>query len=382
MRPKQFLMALFLLIYANSFSQTIYVVDQNSNAPSGDHIYTDLQTCIDNASDGDMIHVIPSINNYGDVIINKELHIVGSGWIPDNQTGMKSFINSIVIESSSANGTTLNGLVLTQTSDFPIYFGLLNAPLDTLKNLEIYNCKIPGIRQLDNCPIKDVILRNNIIVGLSSDVKISALSFITELGMTTDLLISNNIICVNYNYGYVRAGINAANQTLITNNLLFSNNGFYMFYNIMNCFITNNVFYGSSASSFQYGATVGENYANVYSNNLSYECTNYGLCIIPPPSTSTPANTGSGNLSDTDPLYVDLVDAWYWTSDKSLELDQFSPLLDAGTDGTDIGITGGSYPFKNYKTLIGVPYIHQMTVPGLIMENQEIQLEAEARSNQ
>jgi hypothetical protein len=43
---------------------------------------------------------------------------------------------------------------------------------------------------------------------------------------------------------------------------------------------------------------------------------------------------------------------------------------------------GGQYPFVNYKNLRGVPYIHQMSVPGLIMENQDIQLEAEARNNQ
>ena len=65
-----------------------------------------------------------------------------------------------------------------------------------------------------------------------------------------------------------------------------------------------------------------------------------------------------------------------------MDLLEFSPLLNGGTDGTDIGVTGGAYPFNNYQNLRGVPYVHQMSVPGLIMENQDIQLEAEARSNQ
>ena len=382
MKPYQVLLAFFLLATANSFSQTIYVADQNPNAPTGDHVFSTLQECIDIASDGDSIHVIPANNNYGSVTIDKELHIIGSGWIPDNQTGMKSRIYSIQFESNNANGSTLNGLVLIQTNDYPIFFGELNAPLDTLKDIEIYNCKIPGIAQRDNCPIKNIILRNNIFATLNSTVGYPAINFKTGAGMTEDLLISNNIICVNFANGNVRAALSSANQTLITNNLFYSNSGYYAFHDIINCFITNNVFFGASAASYHYGATVGKNYANVYSNNLSYECSSYGGCDIPPASTSTPANIGNGNLPNTDPLYATLVDGWYWSADNSLDLLEFSPLLNGGTDGTDIGVTGGAYPFNNYENLRGVPYVHQMSVPGLIMENQDIQLEAEARSNQ
>ena len=382
MKPYYVLLAIFLLVSANSFSQTIYVADNNPNAPTGDHVFSTLQECIDIASDGDIIHVIPANDNYGSVIIDKELHIIGSGWIPDNQTGMKSRIYSIVFESNNANGSTLNGLVLTQTNDYPVFFGELNAPLDTLKDIEIYNCKIPGIRQLDNCPIKNIILRNNIFATLYTTVGNPAINFKIGAGMTEDLLISNNIICVNFANGNVRAALSAANQTLITNNLFYSNGGYYAFHDIINSFITNNVFFGANASSYHYGATVGKNYANVYSNNLSYECAGYGGCDIPPVSTSTPANTGSGNLPNTDPLYATLVDGWFWSADNSLDLLEFSPLVNGGTDGTDIGITGGAYPFNNYEHLRGVPYVHQMSVPGLIMENQDIQLDAEARSNQ
>lgn len=381
MRTNQLLLLLFLFTTSALFSQTIYVVDQNPNAPSGDHVYADLQNCIDNATDGDIIHIIPAIDNYGSITIDKELHIIGSGWIPDSQSGMKSTVYSIQFESNNANGSTLNGLVLAQTNDYPIHFGELNAPLDTLKDVEIFNCKVPGLRQRDNCPIKNITIRNNIFSNLNTGFGYPSLNFLTGTGMTEDLLISNNIICSNYGLAYVKAGLSAANETLITNNLFYSNGGYYAFHDIFNCFVTNNVFFGASAKSYSYGATVGENYANVYSNNLSYDCLSYGGCNIPPTSTSLPANTGNGNLANTDPLYATLVDGWFWSADNSLDLLDFSPLVNGGTDGSDIGITGGSYPFNNYKTLTGVPYVHQMSVPGLIMENQDIHLEAEARSN-
>lgn len=382
MRPFQLLLTVILFSTSTLFSQTIYVADQNPNAPTGDHVFSSLQECIDIASDGDIIHVIPANGDYGSVIIDKELHIVGSGWIPDNQTGLKSRVYSIQFESNNANGSTLNGLVLIQSNDYPIYFGELNAPLDTLKDIEIYNCKIPGIAQRDNCPIKNMILRNNIFLGSYITVGFPAIEFKTGAGMTEDLIISNNIICVNYANGNVRAALSAGNLTLIANNLFYSSNGYYAFHDIVNCFIANNVFFGASASSYSYGSFIGKNYANVYSNNLSYECTGYGGCDIPPASTSTPANTGNGNLPNTDPLYATLIDGWFWSEDYLLDLLEFSPLPNGGTDGTDIGVTGGAYPFNNYQNLRGVPYVHQLSVPGLIMENQAIQLEAEARSNQ
>ena len=378
MRPQFLVLSLFLFVSSTIFSQTIFVVDKNSNAPEGDHVYNDLQTCINNASSGDMIHVIPAVDDYGSITIDKELHLVGTGWVPDNQSGMISKVNAIVFASKKANGSTLNGLVLMQTNDYPMIFGELNAPLDTLKNIEIYNCKIPGVLQRDNCPVKNVTLRNNIFATLRTTTGVPALFFNVEDGFTANLLISNNIITVNYANGNVLSGISVANQTLITNNLLYSNSGFYMFYNIKDCFITNNVFYGSSASSF----AKGFNYNNVYSNNLSYNCESYGGCSIPPASTQSPANTGGGNLENTDPLYQSIENGWIWKVEFSLELLEFSPLLNAGTDGTDIGIMGGKYPFKNYNNLRGVPYIHTMSVPGLIMTNQPIQLDSEARTNQ
>lgn len=381
MKPKFSFFLLCLILSVNVFSQTIFVVDQNPNAPTGDHVYSDLQECINNASDGDMIHVIPAIEDYGDVTIDKELHLVGSGWVPDNQSGIISKVHTIVFVANEANGSTLNGLVLTETAHYPVIFGELNAPLDTLKNIEIFNCKVPGVLQRDNCPLINVILRNNVIAMLYSVDGYPTLNFDVNDGMTEKLLISNNIICTNYSNGYIRSGISAANKTLITNNLLYSNSGYYFFFNIRNCFITNNVFYGSSAAHYRYGSTVGFNYANVYSNNLSYACTSYGGCDIPPASTSSPANTGSGNLTDTDPLYENIVSAWSWENKWSLTLLNYSPLSNAGTDGTDIGITGGQYPFENYNNLRGVPYVHKVSVPGLIMQNQPIELEAEGRTN-
>ena len=377
MRPNFFLVAIFLLLNANAFSQTIYKVDSNPNAPTGDHVYTDLQDCIDAATDGDIIQIIPAVAHYGDVKIDKELHLVGSGWVSDNQSGANTKVNTIIFESNTSNGSTLNGLTFASTYSYPITFGELNAPLDTLKDVEIYNCKVAGIKQLDNCPIKNITIRNNIFaILISNNGATETLNFQVSDGATENLLITNNVILRSrYTWGYGFPAMRVANQTIITNNLFISSAGLKNFSHLRNCFVTNNVFYGASASSSS------SSYGNVFSNNLSYSCAT--SCALPPISTAIPANSGSGNLINSDPLYTTITATYTsYNINNDYSISEFSPLIDAGTDGTDIGIMGGQFPFVNYKNLRGVPYIHQMAVPGLIMESQDIELEAEARNNQ
>lgn len=376
MRPKQLLSIAILFFCGNAFSQNYLKVDHNPNAPTGNHIYSDLQTCIDAATNGDIIHIIPSVNDYGEVILNKSLHLVGSGWVSGNQNGTNTKISKITFDPLTADGSTLNGLELTTTASFPILFGIENAPVDTLKNIEIFNCKIPGVLQLENTPVKNLLLRNNVFADLNFNGTggIATLSFKTDDDLTDNIIIANNIIVTNYANAWVKYCINIANNAIIKNNLLYSNSGHPAFSNLINSFVTNNVFYGASPSSSN--TSVG----NVFSNNLSFACN--ANCALPPASSSPPNNTGSGNLNNTDPLLENISGSWVWNIAFELEYDAFSPLENGGTDGTDIGITGGDYPFDNYNHLRGVPYIQSLSVPGLIMENQDIQMDAVIRTNQ
>ncbi|RLD27817.1 MAG: hypothetical protein DRI54_00435 [Bacteroidetes bacterium] len=382
MRPLKIFLAAFLFAATNLFSQTIYKVDSNPNAPLGEHVYSDLQECINNATDGDIIQVIPASTDYGTVTIDKELHLVGAGLVPDNQSGMNSKIYQIVF-GANADNSSLNGLVLTNIYDFGVVFGINGAAVDTIENVEVKNCKSSGIIQNTNLVLKNATFRNNIFSDLKkyySWEKVS-LRFQVGDGMTENLVISNNIIAPGYNVQtYPSSNVSAANQTIIANNIIWGNDGNNSytgkspaFYNLKNCIVSNNVFFGTEPT----GST---SYGNVFSNNLSFYCGS--ACEFPPPSTDVPSNVGSNNLSDQNPLYTSLGLASFWSISYNLEVPDDSPLIGAGSDGTDIGLMGGQYPFINYKNLRGVPYIHQMSVAGLIIENQDIQLEAEARNNQ
>lgn len=376
MRLKHIITIALFATCGSTFSQNYFTADNNDNAPEGDHVYSDLQTCINAAEDGDIIHVIPSETNYGDIILNKGVHLVGAGMVSDIPNGLTSQIRTITFDASTADGASLNGIVVTLTAAHPVLLGISGNEVDTLRNVEIKNCRIPGIAQQANAPLKNMVIRNSVFGNMNHYEAYyrATVNFRTESGMTENLVIANNIISPMWNlYVGTQNCINAANQTQIKNNWLHGPTNRPAFWVLSDCLVSNNVFFGATPNSSSISS------GNVFSNNISYGCT--GSCNFPPPSTGGASNTGSGNLADTDPAAANVEVNTWWDFGFQLEVPDSSPVLNAGTDGTDIGIFGGEHPFNNYNHLRGTPYVHLLSIPGLIMENQDIQLDATFRSN-
>jgi hypothetical protein len=92
-----------------------------------------------------------------------------------------------------------------------------------------------------------------------------------------------------------------------------------------------------------------------FNNNLSY------LTTIADPAGYTPANSfvntftgtgggsnfGGGNIVGQDPLYVSVSNFNDYVATANYRLQASSLGKNAGTDGTDLGIYGGSYPFPS-----------------------------------
>ncbi len=373
-----------MLTCGMSFSQNYFTANNNDNAPEGDHVYADLQSCIDAAEDGDIIHIIPSETGYGDITLNKGVHLVGAGMVPDSPDGMTSKIRTITFDAATADGASLNGIVVTLYNYIPVVFGISGADVDTLRNIEINNCLIPGLAQRSNAPVKNILIRNNIFGGVNTNNQEyrAAVSLRTELGMSENVIIANNIITPKYFIGTnAQSCLSAGNQTQIKNNLFYGPSNHFGFFNLLDCLVSNNLFYGATPASFIHWNPdiTGSSSGNVFTNNLTFACTT--SCTFPPESNGS-ANVGSGNIPDSDPGIANISPGGWWNFDFDLEVSDTSPLLGAGSDGTDIGIFGGEYPFNNYDHLRGAPYVHSMAVPGIILENQDIQLDATLRSNQ
>jgi hypothetical protein len=199
-----------------------------------------------------------------------------------------------------------------------------------------------------------------------------------------NLKISNNIFYTATIYAQIpnalRSGVSIEHNLFIagtcSNPILSSGIG-STFYNCLNWNISNNIFYNMQGTP----SSIVQNNL-VYNNNITYSGTT--LTSLPPSG-----SIGSGNLNNTDPLFTsvftDCTLAPFLLD--NLRLKSNSPAKNAGTDGTDIGPTGGSYPIytATNQFLTGEPPIPQITslnITGpssVAVGNGSLQIQVKAR---
>jgi len=135
-----------------------------------------------------------------------------------------------------------------------------------------------------------------------------------------NVILRNNIITGTIS-GFSEPSVEISNNIFLINSQLFNN--------ISNVVFKNNIVFksdpaGASGVSFQ--------------NNITYQV-----------STTIPygTNTGIGNFNNTDPEFVNVPagsNSFNYSHDYHLQ--NTSPGINAGTDGTNIGVYGGLLPFK------------------------------------
>lgn len=103
---------------------------------------------------------------------------------------------------------------------------------------------------------------------------------------------------------------------------------------------------------------------NIYAKNCTF---NNNLTYLCAPSGNLPfgSNVGSDNIIEQDPVFLNVDGAFSYANNYGLH--SSSPAKNAGTDGTDIGPSGGAYPLTNVFPITGhpaIPYISQMQING------------------
>ena len=91
-------------------------------------------------------------------------------------------------------------------------------------------------------------------------------------------------------------------------------------------------------------------------------------------------NTGSGNFQSVLPQMTSLNSVgttWSFTFDISPQ--PTSPLLNAGTDGTNIGPTGGTTPWDNTGEVL--PIIKTIIANDVVKQGDNLQVEVQAEGN-
>ncbi|WP_090248334.1 hypothetical protein [Lishizhenia tianjinensis] len=330
---------LLSFIYVISTYGAQITVDNNINAPNG--VFTTLVSAVNVASPGDTILIKGSPTAYADTYVYKKLHFIGDGYLPNKENPHPTTINYLYLNNTlagNASGSTVEGIktfgAITLNND-------LNTPLDsiTVRRCQT-NITFSGI---GNAIFQNLVFYNNWELSLSGN----------------STYIFNNIILSNNLLGIISLVDNPLSSFLISNNLITNtspNN------NPDNCVYSNNIWYYTLAN-------LSADY-NSYYNNISISG-NTGQTVF----NTTGTNSGAFNQENVDPLFESETNQTIELQDD-LNLSANSPGKNAGSDGTDIGIYGGAYPWPEggasgsgymYSQEADIPQVNQMQLQNAIV---------------
>jgi hypothetical protein len=319
---------------------TVVTVSNNSALPGSPGQYTTVQAAHNASLPGDTVLVHGSPTNYNEnVTVTKQLTFIGPGYYPQTETGYKATGINFYLANSSTN-TKIMGF-------YSLYVYCTNTA--AISGIIIERNHVPGILFNQSGSISGFVIQNNI----ASSIKWAQTA--------SGLIIRNNIFNNDGNQVPIDGG-NSTNSTNIKNNL-FVCSVYYAIYGLQNCIIENNIFFGREPVT---NTTTVLNCA--INNNLTH-----GVSWTTMPFGS---NVGSGNIN-ADPLFIvspvsfchDMTTNNSSPTAYNFRLNNASPAKNAGTDGTDIGPTGGASPIYIYPApypLTGepaVPQVQSVTLP-------------------
>ena len=326
------LLVLLLCCFAYAAQATIYTVSNDPNNPGQ---FTTLQDANDAANPGDTLYVTPSPSNYGNLTMNKTLTLIGQGYAPvtNGQLTYKTRIGTVYLSPTAVSTVDDSKFLGLQFNT--INFGAF------VNNISVERC------------FGDVRGHNNGSVNIKHSFVNFSSSYPSFLAN-----ISNSFIYSFYCPS--SAGVIVKNCVIAVSSLYAED-----------CTFENNIF-------IQTGITTSRIEHSNFNNNIF---STYG----DPLPLGISNNGGSGNLFDTNPLFVSYDFAagtgGSYIDTEDYHLQATSPAVGFGTDGTDAGMYGGVDPFPG-GAYTGAPPIPRITVfnllNGLVGPNSQLNFEVEA----
>lgn len=307
---KELFQMIIILIfsYFNTSAQQLIVVQSGSN----NLFYNNLDTAIKYSRNGDTIY-LPGGSFSLSTGIDKRLTIVGVGHNPNSTMATdRTIINGRLTINTGADNGSVTGVYFSPTY---AYFNLGQIFFNSnVKGYSISRCHISGgISNGQNTDVQNILIFENVI-GSGNSFSISLNS--------PNQYISNNIIL---------SRVHVHNSLLQNNIFLFYNSNVYSPYSLYssNCTVENNIFYVFSSS---------ENRNSIFRNNI-----NGGVNGV-----DGNGNQGNTNFAQVsiDTIFINYNHSSGWSYSSNFHLRNNSPYHNAGTDATDIGIYGGTFPWK------------------------------------
>ena len=284
--------------------------------------YTKIQDAVDAAAVGDTIYVHGSTTSYGSFKINKRLVLIGAGHnLKETQHNLNVGVDYINLESTNSSilssGTIIKGFSIYSLSG-------------TASNILIERNKIAYITVGGD----GWLIRNNFIDGVG-------------VSNAKNIIISNNIL----------SNISGSDKpsVIITNNVVIGGG----FYDVSYATITNNIFIERRSDGFR-GSQ------NTYNKNISIYWDQINFYTLPPA-----LNSGVGNLNTVDSQFMtDITGKSFGPSEArnfDWRLNATSLGVKYGTDGTDCGIYGGSYPMPNMTGATTLPQVISVDIQNSVI---------------
>jgi hypothetical protein len=323
----------FLFIFLVSFSsiaQQKVALQSNGNTTiyGGANPFLDAYNA---AQDGDTIY-LPGGNIPFPNIIDKKLVIYGAGFHPDSTTAtQKTILNGTLTIQQNADNLHLEGIEIVGTLRFSSYH--------QVDNIVVKRCKLGSIQYEGYGECVNNQFQECIVVG---DIQLTSIK---------SGLISNSFIG-----GRIINGM----EMEISNNIFFYNDsywGYYVINNLDNSYISNNIFM-----------------RELYANNIESSCelstfTKNVFRANPPTGT----NTFVDNYIDTD-LTIFFINQSGFSFDFTHNYHLQNPSSFLGTDGNEVGVFGGFFPFKEGMLPVN-PHIQYKNIAPQTNNNGELQIE-------
>jgi len=334
---KLFFIAAIAIFYCMNVNAQQFITRQNGSTVA---FYTSLDSAINNAQNGDTLYLsggsFALVNH-----ISKRVHIIGVGHHPDSTAATNmTLITGEFFLLSGADAGSMSGVYLQGG----IIFGNQSSN-GHISNYTLNRCNINYLSSSSNAATNNLFYENvfrsqvNLANSQSNAFYNNILPAVSSFGPNT--FFKNNI--------FLRLNNNLESYV---NNSTFENNVFLgvspVFNIIWNYYIENNIFN-----------------SNLFVENISFP---YG------------ANMGLDNIVN-QPLSSIFVNQtgneFNYTHDYHLQAS--SPGNNAGTDGTDIGIYGGVFPWKD-GSLPNNPHIQFKNISGTTDQNGNLQINIKVKA--
>ena len=330
----------FTVIAFNQTNAAVRIVNNNANSPAQ---YTNLQTAIDVSGVGDTVYLQASPNPYGNITINKKMVLIGPGYA----TSLTATIGSVSLD------TNINAF-----------------PAQIVTGMRIVGCHIDGLSfaSAANGLIHSVVLERNFIgsINIGGNGWVIRNNTINQgtiyLNSYSNYVISNNVFAP----GRINGGASSVG-IIIANNIFLGDLSGLCLFNMNSPTVINNIFWYCTTG---FVANVS---GGVFNNNLVY-----GTTTTLPPS----SNTGSNNLNQINPFFLGVP---VTTLAASVPQYNFgftvgSQAINAGTDGTNVGVTGGAYPLQTYNGLAPIPLVTDFNINNpIVYPNQQLNVNFKAK---